>query len=329
MKTMPNKVTMLFVLALALVLFSPAIAQDVPGSQDHPAITRYPGSVIKWYKVENYMPYKIAAGPVTGYRAISEWIETEGRVTRIFYELTSERTHSEVYKNFKDALTAAQFDIFIDGFFPERNVKGDVGGNGWIQVAMAPNPHPPGSTTLFKGTSTVGGTAAVFAKKERAEGTLYVMVYVRQFSAETVIVSIDVVEEEVAETGFVVANADAMGADIEAYGKVALYGLYFDHDKATLQAASKPALDEVAKLLKAHPEWTFYVVGHTDMTGTLEYNRKLSRDRAEAVITALVDDYQIARARLEADGVGPLVPVFTNQKDAGRAKNRRVELVLK
>lgn len=325
---MPNPVKSLCVLAFFLFLFVPVWSQDVPDSEDHPVITRYPGSTISWYKVENYIPFKIAAGPVTGYRTISEWIETEGRATRIYYEMTGERTHSEVYKNFKEALVTAKFEIFIDGYFPERNVKGTVGGYGWMQVAMNPNPQT-GHTNMFKGTSTVGGTAAVFGKKERAEGNLYVLIYIRQYSKNTVIYSIDVIEEEAAETGFVVANADAMGSDIEEYGKVALYGLYFDHDKATLMATSKPALDEVAKLLKAHLEWKFYVVGHTDMSGTLEYNRKLSRDRAEAIITALVNDYQIARARLEADGVGPLVPVFTNQKDAGRAKNRRVELVLK
>lgn len=329
MRVLPKYVHTFFTLALMLVLFVPLQAQDAPGSEDHPAITRYPGSVIKWNKVENYMPYKIAAGPVTGYRTISDWIETEGRVTRLFYELKGARTHSEVYKNFKDALAVDKFDIFMDGFFPERNVKGTVGGYTWMQVAMGPQPHPSGSTTLFKGTSTVGGTGVVFGRKERADGTIYILIYVRQYSSNTVIVSMDIVEEESAETGFVVADADAMGSDIEEYGKVALYGLYFDHDKATLKSESKPALDEVARLLKANPEWNFYVVGHTDMTGSMEYNRKLSGDRAKAVAEALINDYQIPRSRLESYGVGPLVPVFTNQKDAGRAKNRRVELVLK
>ena len=196
MKIMFQNVKMLFVLALALVLFFPTNAQDVPGSQDHPALTRYPGSVIKWYKVENFIPYKIAAGPVTGYKTIGQWIEVEGRVTRIYYELAGERTHSEVYKNFKDALVREKFEIFIDGHFPERNGKGDVAGYTWMGVAMIPNPHPVGATNLFHGTSTIGGTAAVFGKKERADGDLYVLVYVRQYSRDQVIVSIDVVEEE-------------------------------------------------------------------------------------------------------------------------------------
>ena len=96
---------------------------------------------------------------------------------------------------------------------------------------------------------------------------------------------------------------------------------------ATLMAASKPALDEIAKLLETLDGKRFYVVGHTDSTGTHAYNMKLSSDRALAVRAALVQDYGIASDRLEAAGVGPLVPVFTNASEGGRASNRRVELV--
>ncbi len=91
--------------------------------------------------------------------------------------------------------------------------------------------------------------------------------------------------------------------------------------------ASKPVLDQIAQFLRAQATATFYVVGHTDSTGTFAYNQQLSADRARAVVDALVRDYGIAANRLEPHGVGPLNPVFTNGADAGRARNRRVELV--
>jgi outer membrane protein OmpA-like peptidoglycan-associated protein len=69
------------------------------------------------------------------------------------------------------------------------------------------------------------------------------------------------------------------------------------------------------------------VVGHTDSKGTFSYNRKLSADRAEAVISALVSRFSVDRKRVEPHGVGPLSPVFANSTDAGREQNRRVELV--
>lgn len=71
------------------------------------------------------------------------------------------------------------------------------------------------------------------------------------------------------------------------------------------------------------------MVGHTDARGTFAYNMKLSTDRAHAVMNALRNDHGISAARLEAHGVGPLNPVFSNGNDAGRDINRRVELVEK
>jgi OOP family OmpA-OmpF porin len=80
-------------------------------------------------------------------------------------------------------------------------------------------------------------------------------------------------------------------------------------------------------MLKANSSLKVYVIGHTDMTGELEYNMELSGKRAEAVVYALVDKYGIAADRLVAKGVGPLSPVSTNKTEEGRKLNRRVELV--
>ena len=318
-------------LLLTGLFFAPlAVAQDADNCNDHDAISRYPDSVLEWCKTDNYLPYRIPVGPVTGYRAIGEWIETEGRVTRNFYSLKGgERTHPEVWKNYRDALAAAGFEIIAEGMLPERNVKGTIGGGSWLGVYYVENPWGAAGPVnkLVSGTSTSGGTGAVFGMKERADDTIYVLVSLEQHSSNEVATLITVVETKAAETGLVVANAEAMGQDIEELGRTVLDGLQFEHDKATLMAESKPALDEIAKLLQALNDKQFYVVGHTDSTGTHAYNMKLSADRAQAVRAALVQDYGIEPDRLEAAGVGPLAPVFTNSSDGGREKNRRVELV--
>ena len=75
------------------------------------------------------------------------------------------------------------------------------------------------------------------------------------------------------------------------------------------------------------PELKVFVVGHTDMTGTLEHNLDLSKRRAAEVVRLLTTDHRIASTRLDAHGVGPLTPVSTNANEAGRQLNRRVELV--
>lgn len=320
------------VFALLSSLFaSLSVAEDIEGVIEHSMIKRYPGQVIAWQHIENYQPYKVAVGPVTGYRAIADWIDTEGRVTRTFYKYEGEdRSYSEVYKNYLDALKAEDFEILGEGMFADR--KGvAIGSRQWMEVTFRANPATkPGAVgTMFSGTSSSGGAGAIVAKKERAAGTAYVVIYVEQHSKNYIGTLIDIVEEEAAETGLVVIDAEAMGSDIDEYGRVVLDGIVFDFDKATLKAESSAALEAIATYLKANPGKTFYVVGHTDSKGTFAYNRKLSSDRALTVADTLTQDYGIASDRLEPHGVGPLVPVFSNNSDAGRDKNRRVELVEK
>ena len=126
----------------------------------------------------------------------------------------------------------------------------------------------------------------------------------------------------------VVVSADQIRKSLADSGKVVFYGIYFDTDKATLKAESEPTLAEMAKFLKANASTKVYIVGHTDMQGGVERNQALSRERAASVVAALTGKHGIARDRLAADGVGPLAPIAANDNEAGRSKNRRVEMVL-
>jgi outer membrane protein OmpA-like peptidoglycan-associated protein len=108
---------------------------------------------------------------------------------------------------------------------------------------------------------------------------------------------------------------------------VAVYGIHFDTDRSEVRPDSRPALEEIAKLLAQNPGLQLLVVGHTDMTGSMDANRKLSQARAESVVRALVSQHGVSESRLKGYGVGPLAPVATNDTEEGRAKNRRVELV--
>jgi OmpA-OmpF porin, OOP family len=69
-------------------------------------------------------------------------------------------------------------------------------------------------------------------------------------------------------------------------------------------------------------------VGHTDSAGGFESNMALSKRRSEAIIKALARDYAVAPSRLIANGVAHLAPVASNATEEGKAKNRRVDLVL-
>jgi OmpA-OmpF porin, OOP family len=112
-------------------------------------------------------------------------------------------------------------------------------------------------------------------------------------------------------------------------GRVNLYGIQFDFDKVAVRPDSKRTLDEIANLLKQAPDLRLEIVGHTDNKGTPDYNLDLSGRRAGRVVEALTATYGIAADRLSARGAGMSAPVAGNETEAGRTKNRRVELIAK
>lgn len=124
----------------------------------------------------------------------------------------------------------------------------------------------------------------------------------------------------------VTTDAAALNEGISATGKIAVYGIYFDTGKAVVKPESGPTISEIVKLLKQNARLKLFVVGHTDADGALESNIRLSSDRAAAVVKTLVEQ-GIQATRLKSSGVGPYCPVESNRTAAGKARNRRVELV--
>jgi OOP family OmpA-OmpF porin len=173
------------------------------------------------------------------------------------------------------------------------------------------------------GGKILGGDERRVAAEIRKNG-LMTGVYVEAFNdgrnySLTIVESQEMKQE-------VVADAKVMQNDITNTGRTIIYGIYFDTGLATIKPESEKALVEMVKLLKGSPTLKVYVVGHTDNVGSLDSNLKLSSARAASVVKALVTR-GIAAARLQSAGVGPYSPVASNDTDAGKAKNRRVEFV--
>jgi OmpA-OmpF porin, OOP family len=109
---------------------------------------------------------------------------------------------------------------------------------------------------------------------------------------------------------------------------IILQQVQFDTNRATIKKVSDPLLDEVAGVFKDHPELTkIEVQGHTDSRGSAALNKKLSQDRAESVVKALVKR-GIADSRMTAKGFGPDVPIGDNTTAEGQQKNRRVQFLI-
>ena len=301
----------LVVLTLLTAGFAASAAAQTPVT-DHPLISRYPGSEFDRLNppsVKQFDELALPTGPhVKGKFTKSERVE--GKVTRLVYANPKDRSTLEIFRNYQQALTKGGFQTL---FACSADECGDAGNEKtsdlgyWCVTNKIQCPEP---------------MRYVVAKLQRPAGDVYAAVKVR--TEETYLI---VVELKPMQGGLVTVNAKALADDIAKSGHVAVYGIYFDTGKSVIKQESKPVIEEIAKLLTSQPTLKLHVVGHTDNVGALTSNITLSKQRAEAVVNALVNDHRIAAARLIANGVGPLAPVASNAAEEGRAKNRRVELV--
>jgi OmpA-OmpF porin, OOP family len=319
-------------LGLLAAAVSPVVAQtvpkEVPGGKDSPVISRYAGSVLQNTASETFASIRVPAGP--GHYASDKLVfdqsaTVEGRVNSYFYVGPKGRSALEVFRNDEAALSQAGFTtlyrcemstcdqaLIRDAY---RREVADV--RQWL-----PNRSDPSS-------SIERDIRFISAKGQRNGADVNVLLFVAepnsiwQAPASVLIV----VEPAAMEGGKVTVGADQLQRGLADAGRIALYGLYFDTGKAQIKPESKAQLDEMGKLLTQDRALKVAIVGHTDNEGSAEANQVLSQKRAEAVVAALVSGYRIDAARLKARGVASFAPVATNRSEAGRAKNRRVELV--
>lgn len=316
--------------ALALVSMLAAaqgMPADAPGIKDHPALTRYAGSWLYAGEERDFDEVVLPSGE-------NKTARIEGRLTRLFYLSPAGKTIADVHRNYETALEragAARIDgctgckrrplKSLDG--DEKSKKRSTGEiDGWstttmLQYDIDGRDEPRywygtlGSAGGLLHVAVLSGEPGIMALKGKYVATLVV-----------------IVQPKALETGKVQVDANALAKGLQAEGKIALYGIFFDTGKAEVKPESKAQLDEMAKLLQGDAALKVFVVGHTDNQGALESNLALSRARAQAVIDALVKGYKVDARRLAAAGVANYAPLAPNGADAGRARNRRVELVL-
>jgi len=115
------------------------------------------------------------------------------------------------------------------------------------------------------------------------------------------------------------------GAKVDSRGCWVIKGVQFDSAKWDIKPEYYPILDEVVAILANNPDLKVEIEGHTDNRGSLEFNQKLSENRAKAIMEYFIKE-GINPERLSSKGFGPSQPLYTNDTPKGRAKNRRVEL---
>ena len=307
----------LFVACLVLGLSAPFAAgqdQDVEGSKDHPLISRYPGSFITKYLTKEFDEFTLPLGEVVEENKFTKSQHLEGKITRIVYLAPQGRSVVEVFRNYQSALKKGGFETLF--------TCGPQGCGSSIANAYANS----GDNADYWGPQH--GIHYVSAKLARPEGDVYVSLLIDDQGPDSrTNAELYVIEMKPMESDLITVDAASLANDINRTGHASVYGIYFDTGKADVKPESDATLKEVAKLLQGDPKLKLYVVGHTDNVGTLASNMDLSKRRGDAVVKVLATKYQIAAARLSAQGDGPTAPVASNDSEEGRAKNRRVELV--
>lgn len=125
-----------------------------------------------------------------------------------------------------------------------------------------------------------------------------------------------------------IIDASGVGEQLEAVGHASLDDLDFASGSSELEGPAYDSLASLASYLSTRPDRRVILVGHTDAEGALAGNVALSRKRATAVMERLIRQYDVPPDQVDATGVGYLAPRASNLTEAGRALNRRVEVVL-
>jgi len=303
---------------------------DSTGSADHPLITHYAGSFIDGYAVHDFDAFRLPLGAAVksaaGPRVPAKKADLEGKITRILYRGPEGRSTLEILRNYRSALEQAGFETLF-------SCAGDDCGFLFHWTLYHDEKQRLKNSRTSGGAFDIPQDIRYFAAKGIIEGAEVHVSVLIAFDAgfgklsKRPVTLLEVIESEAMETGMVTVNAEAIGKGIDADGHFSIYGVYFNTDSAEITPESAPALAEISKLLARRTDLKILVVGHTDNQGGFDHNMDLSRRRAESVVKALTANHGIAANRLTSDGVGYLAPVATNDNDAGRAKNRRVELV--
>lgn len=346
--------TIFLILLITVFVFANATipTADKKGSKDNPLMKRYEGSFIVAYEHKSYDELSL---PLSKLEQVTEKTDShnnrfyepkqkkslEGERTRIVYLIPADRSPLEVMRNYQQEIQNKSGKFLYEckadecGGDAERSSHG---GGGDMSLSMYLYPAERIQDADFSNGSCAQTSDIVDQRYSAAElpsdgayvsvltYTMHDDLYCKAFDGRTIAV-VDMIQSKSREQKMVTVNASEMATKIASSGSVALYGIYFDFNKADLKPESDATLEQIGQLLKNDTALKLLVVGHTDNVGTFDFNMNLSQRRAAAVVAALTTKYSVARNRLTAVGVSFAAPVASNKTDEGRAKNRRVELV--
>jgi len=215
--------------------------------EDHPLISRYTGSIIKYYDVKEYDEYILPIGKVQNGKLLKSK-KIEGKVTRITYEAPQNRSTLEIYRNYEVSLKKAGFEIIFSG-----------SGTGLAIDKEWPYTIYPKEDRYYMLQGNTEHQRYLNAKLLRPAGDVYVAIYVSLGWYPYALVQLDVIEIKPMETELIKINVNALKDSIKNTGHIAIYGIYFDSGKSDVKSESETTLKEIASFLEQNPQTNLYV----------------------------------------------------------------------
>lgn len=318
-----------------------SLAKDAAGSTDHPLVKRVTGSEIIWSKVAKFDEMTIALEKIEwdGEKFKDSKKEVvEGARAILYYKLPGDVSTLEAVRQYQEDLKPAGFTTL----FNAANDKLDDGYNRFVDQIFPNEAKAEQLESLHQFNHNEQRYAALKGTGKNG-ADVYITLYAFKIGDDSVgfdklkeshgvkngstVVRVDILETKAMEARMTVVKAAEIEDAISKTGRIAIYGIYFDTDKAEIKPESADSLTEMANAVKAGKGRKFLIVGHTDNQGDLSHNQGLSQKRAAAVTSALTSRYGVSPDSVVPVGVGMAAPVAPNTDDNGRAKNRRVEIV--
>ena len=335
---------------------TPLPTKDLAGARDPAGFKRYEGALIVSYERKAFTDIAIplSALAATDKRDAnnnrlflpSKRYDGEGALTRVVYLAPADRSPLEVARNYEEDAKAKGAAVVFSckgeacGGDAQRAISGGGGDSSLamrflMEKDLKDAAFSPGACATTSRIADQRYSAIKIPGDADDAAATWVAVlayqvvddlYCKAFAGRTVAM-VHVLEPKGREQKMVTVSAAEMSKSLAQTGRVALYGVYFDTNKAEVKPESDAAIAEIGKLLTNDPKLSVLVVGHTDNVGGFDANLDLSRRRADAVIKTVASRHGVAPTRMRAAGVGMMAPVASNDDEAGRAKNRRVEIV--
>lgn len=264
--------------------------------------------------------YSLPVSPWLGTGA--EMLTAEGALSRTVWQVM------DFDGNSAQLMAPLRAQIEAQGYAPVFACDSTLCGGFDFRFAMDVTPEPAMHVDLGDFSYFVG-------RMETAEGDAFLALLTSRGGARGYIHLVRISPADMAPVSVAVStrSPDAeeiadLGESLDQLGAATLTDLSFSTGSATLSDGDYPSLTELAAYLVEHPSTRVVLVGHTDAEGSLEGNIALSRARAEAVRTYLIERFGVSAGQLAAEGVGYLAPRANNASDEGRQQNRRVEVVV-